>query len=620
MKQLVETYRGIVKGTSSGWMVSVLFHIGIGVLAVSVYLVIPPERKVCVFQPGIVRPPTKMERVKLRVKIRNSSMPMRQITRIAVPRNAVRQPQVEVPELDINMGIPTTEFSLDLAGLDKGPTLVGDEFGTGFDLVGTFYDFKRDRKGRSVIMDPHKFVSEVAGFVRNGWRTSKFARYYRSPKQLYASCFMVPPVKSSVAPAAFDEADTVGYCWLAHYKGQLAYHEDITFRFWGHGDDVMVVRVGGKEVLVACWPGSTWSPQESLTSAAGGWQSSSSKSRTYSLGNNTAVVGDWITLKKGMPLDMEVIIGEVPGGTFCSMLTVEVQGVEYELNRQQAPILPMFKTTEPSRNLKDRIFEWLTYDHATLTGGPVFRDIPPSLPSVEKVQSVETIPEPVRSKVHIWSRPDGETFEAELVGMMGDKVVLKSPGGKQIRVPVAQLSANDRTYVELARPPKFNITFTKQSSQRIIESTPYLNEVPPKLLDYTFGAKFKQTSTRAYDHPVHAELFVLGQQRIDDGKYILLDHQTSAFIPGKANARSHVFKGEPIELMSYDASQPRGRKYSDYLLILTDERGDLIQQRSSASWLYPNLENLRQLKVGNFLDKTCERVYPTGPGPRSLYY
>ena len=144
--------------------------------------------------------------------------------------------------------------------------------------------------------------------------------------------------------------------------------------------------------------------------------------------------------------------------------------------------------------------------------------------------------------------------------------------------------------------------------------------MPPKLLDYTFGAKIRQTSARAYNHTVQAELFVFGQQRIDDRKYILLDHQTSSFVPGKENERALTFKGKPVELMSYDTAQPRGRKYADYLLVLTDERGEQIHQSSSANWAYPNLENLRRLKVGDFMDQTCKRVYPTGPGPKSLYY
>jgi hypothetical protein len=198
-------------------------------------------------------------------------------------------------------------------------------------------------------------------------------------------------------------------------------------------------------------------------------------------------------------------------------------------------------------------------------------------------------------------------------------VVLKDAVGQTIRIPFAELSSNDRNFVELSETPVFNASFSKQSSQRIIETTPYLNEIPPKLLAYTFGAKMKQTSARAYPHEIHAELFVLGQQRIDDRKFVLLDHQVSSFIPNSENGRSHVFKGEPVELMSYDTTEPHGQKYSDYLLVLTDERGEIIQHSSSANWLFPNLGKLRELNVGNFLDRTGARVYPTGPGPKSLY-
>ncbi len=619
MRPLVQAHRGVVRGASSGWMVSILVHLGIGAVAASVYLIVP-KAEPPVFQAVQLPERIEMDLVKPVVNINRTPKPTRQANPITVERQAVEQPVFQVPDLEMGQEMPTLDFGDALTGLDDRPTSIGDKINSGFGFEGTFYDFKRDRKGRAVIMDPHQFVAEVASFVRSGWKTSKWSRYYRSPNTLYAECFMVPPVRSSVAPAAFEEYDTVGYCWLAHYKGQLVYHEDITFRFRGHGDDILAVRVNGEEVLVACWPGSTWSPQEIITSAAGGWQSPSPQSRTYTLGNNSAVVGDWITLKANQPLDMEVIIGEVPGGTFCSMLTVEVQGVDYERNRQQGPVLPVFKTTALSRDLKDWIREWLTLDHAALEGGPVFQDIPPKERTEPGFQTLE-IPAPApetEPAMRCWNIR-GRTVEAELVTVIGGRAVLKGARGKQIRVPLEELTFQDRNAVELAQPPEFSLTFTKQSAQRIIETTPYLNEVPPKILDYTFGAKIRQTTAREYAHAVTAELFVIGRQRIDDRKFILLDRLSSTFVPGAENDRSHSFKGRPVELMSYDTTQPLGRKYSDYLLVLTDERGEIIQHSSSANWLFPNLGKLRRLQIGHFMDRTCTRVYPTGPGPRSLY-
>lgn len=628
MKRLVEKYRRIAKGAPSGVAVSILVHVGIGFGAAAAYITVKQIEPPTVFVPGPQREPTRMDLPRAKPPVEKNTKPSPSRELITVPDTLASQESFQLPDTLTQMegGFKYSAITWDLPDFRRmGNNLMGDDINDGFGFAGTFYDFKRGRSGRECIMDPQQFVDAVARFVRSGWKTSELSEYYRSPKTLYASCFMIPPVKSSVAPEAFDEPDTIGACWLAHYKGQLVYPEDITIRFRGQGDDILMVRVGGKEVLVASWPGGSWATQETLTSAASGWQSSSSESRLYNLGNNGAVVGDWITLKGGEALDMEVLLGEVPGGMFCSMLTVEVQGEDYSKNRQQAPILPMFKTSEPSRDLKDSIYEWLTYDHAAVVGGPVFRDITTEgqsnrLAKVElKEAPVEVLQTMDKNPARLWTI-EGKNREAEFISLMGDKVVLKSAKGKQFKVPMVSLSGEDLEYVALVNPPELKISFTKQSSQRIIETTPFLTEDPPKLLDYTFGAKLKQVSARPYSHPLFVELYVLGQQRIDDRKFVLLDYQSGSFIPSQEKQRSYVFKGSPVELMSYDRDQPFGKKYSDYLVVIRDARGEIIQHSASANWLFPNLDNLRKLKVGNFMDKSCARVYPTGPGPKSLYY
>ena len=68
-----------------------------------------------------------------------------------------------------------------------------------------------------------------------------------------------------------------------------------------------------------------------------------------------AIVGDWITLEPGVPLDMEVLIAEIPGGGFGAMLCVQEKGVEYERSYGGGIVLPIFKTEEPSLDLVDGI-------------------------------------------------------------------------------------------------------------------------------------------------------------------------------------------------------------------------------------------------------------------------
>jgi hypothetical protein len=490
-------------------------------------------------------------------------------------------------------------------------TVFGSGQTIGNDFVGTFYDLKRSRNGRFYGIGWDACSEVIEQFARSGFDKTKLARYYRSPKQLYATSFMVPTVRSSTAPKAFGEHDTGGWCWIVHYEGKLVHSEGIKFRFRGQGDDVLLVRVDGKIVLNASWPGT----EQRLTPE---WQSFNGDNRVYRMGNNYAVVGDWITLEPGVPLEMEVVGGEVPGGHFDMMLVVEEEGIDYPLSDNGAPIYPMFKTTEPSHDLRDAIYEWLVPGEASVTNGPVFRDFsmaaasetPAPEPDEEMIETVLEAQGP-----RTWTLNSGQTVDADFLSYVGDKIALKTAAGKQVKIDLADFSEEDQRYVELSNPPQFNIDFTKKSTQRMVQVTPHLNEVAPRVFDWKFGARAKQSSPRAYKHPLRMEYFAVGQQVLDTDKYILLDRGNSTFVPTKENDRSHQFMGDRItEMINYELhTQERGERYKGYLILIWDERGEIIQYAASNDWLYENREDLMEIPVGRFFDKTCKRVHPTGP-------
>ena len=619
MKRAGSKQKGTVKGVPSAVLLSILIHAGLFLLATLLVVFTVEQFKEPEFEaPKTVERP-KMKLKKPKVRIKQNSKP-KTTAKIVTRFNRDAMPVISMPGLGgmgtgLEAGIPMFEGFGELEEI----SLFGGGMSIGNDFVGRFYDFKRDREGSGKETHPTQFVGLVAKFIKNGWTPSVFAPFYCSPKKLYATCFMVPHVRSSVAPVAFGETDTGGWCWLAHYEGKLVYPEEITFRFRGQSDDILVVRVDGEVVLNACWPsGSEWRTEDVISSAARGWQSFDPDTRRYIMGNNTAVVGDWITLEPNVPLDMEVIIGEAPGGNYCSMLVVEVEGVKYPKGPQGNPILPMFKTTEPSHELCDKIYEWLVEGECSITNGPVFRDYTlDGQSSVTNAAESMPIPEPQApddNAMRTWSLADGRTLEAEYVITIGDQAALELAGGKQIRLPLKELSAEDRGYIDLSNPPEFKIDFTRKSEPRFIETSPYLNEPAPNVLLWTYGAKVHQNTSRPYPHPVSIEYYAIGQQHLDSSKYILMEKNSDTFIPTKENDRSHAFRGKPIELIVYDLNgQKRGYKPSDYLIILRDARGRIIQHESSSPWLFEHLENLEKLPQGAFFDKTCTRVYPTGP-------
>ncbi len=617
----------LIKGMPSAVLLSILIHAGLFLLAgmLVVFTVVKREEKQ--FEPpkAIERPKMKLKKPK--VKMKKSSRP-KSTTRIVTKANRTAMPDIQLPEM---------------SGMGDG---LGDGFGDGFDMLpdfdvsifgsgqtigndfeGSLYNLNRDRNGRGIPMDENTFRQKLRDFVLAGWDTRIFRKYYRSPTRLYTTHFMIPEVPSSMAPEVFGEPDIESYYFFLHYKGKLVSHKPITFRFWGNGDAYMFIRVGGEEVFISCW--------NSHKAYFDWWQSSSADNLKYFLGNQPMTVGDWITLEPGKALDMEVIFGEWKGGSVAAMVNVEVQGVEYEKNRQSGPILPAFKTAEFSEDLLDEIYPHLAVEETCLTNGPVFRDytlgdkaVAANTVKAAEVAAVDPPDQPSDAPVGArkWTLENGGSFEAELVTMIQNKVSLKKSDGKTIRIPKARFSEADLKFIELATPPEFDISFSKQSEMRF-----YPDVVPewtgrfprPKAIRYTFSTTVKQASTGSYNHELQVEFFAIGAEIYGD-RYILLDRQKTRFTPGAEKNRSVRFSGGTVELPDFmigtngDGWQHRGKKYASFLVVVTDERGKIIAHETPKKWLFDNLENLKKVPVGKYFDKTCTRVHPTRP--KTLFY
>ncbi|MCK5878725.1 MAG: hypothetical protein KAH24_03030, partial [Holophagae bacterium] len=468
----------------------------------------------------------------------------------------------------------------------------------------------------------------IRKFLERDWDTSVFSRCYRSSRKLYATNFVVPLTRSSVAPLAFGDADAVGSLWMVHYKGLLncpATHTNgITFRFWGSADEFMMVRVDGEMVFAIGWPGTSESYLRS-----GLWDPSSAASRKHWLGDQKAEVGDWVTLKPGMPLNMEILIGD-NGWATAFYLLVEEEGVEYERNSKGAPILPSFKTAELSDGLLDAIYKNLPEGAMVcLTNGLVFRDYDVSIKAVaannesEKVEPA--VPEDSGgNKVRTWTLKDGSTVEAEFVNIFAGKVVLKNAKGKTCKMPKERLSAEDIEYAELAKPPVLDINFLKNFRQVNFSGGFYdfrTWDRPSEQWGHC-GFQIKQTGTGEYNHELHVEMFIVGKQS-KRSKYILFDHQKTAFIPARQEQRFYEFHSDRKvvialdEWMLWDVQHNFGEKYYGYLITVTDARGKVVAMKSSSKWLPGIVGNLRYLSVGNYFDKTGARTYPDRPPKRT---
>jgi hypothetical protein len=607
-------FKGVGKGMSSGLAISLALH-GLIVFLAGIFVVFNVVRKEeTVFVPPEVIERPKMRLKKPKVKVKKNTRPKRANRIVSTPKRAV-MPDIVLPDISgLGGGLGGGFTGIELMP-DLDVSLFGTEQTTGGDFVGHFYDLKRTRSGGDKPVDEDGYKEIVGRFIRGGFKESLVSKYYKSPQTLYTTTFCIPPLKSSVAPLAFGEPDnTGGWTWMAHYKGQLVHPEPITFRFWGQGDDVLVVSVDGEIVLNGCWPGSEaiYTPK---------WTSNDSQSRQYTLGNNLAVVGDWITLEAGVPLDMEVVIGECPGGNFDSILLVEVKGVEYERGWQGRPILPIFKADVLSHEQMDNIYEYLTPGEASLTNGPIFSAFA-SVSATNKItlvaETVDKDRDEMLAGMRIWNN-GGYELEAEFVKMMGaDTALMKRPDGKVVRVPIAKLSDEDREFIELESAPEFQIEFVRKSRTRHLPTTPVPSwtEDPAQVNNWRYGVRLKQRGSVPYNHELEVEMTAFGQQVRSGGKIMILDRQTTTFTPSAENAYSHSFMSDrEAAFVNYLLNDNKhGRKNMGHLIVVRDKRGKIIQHDTSNEWLFEAYDELSKHPVGSFIEeKTGARTHPRGP-------
>ncbi len=607
-----------VKGTSSAVVLSILIHAGLFLLAgmLVVFTVVKKEEQQFDPPKAVERPKMKLKKPK--VKLQKSSKP-KSTTRIVTKANRVSMPDIQLPEMGglgdglgdgVGQGFGMMPDLGEISIFGGGQTIGNDFEGEVYSLL-----YGRD-KGR-VPMGRDQFRNVLRKYVLSGWNNRILSDYYCLPKKMYSTHICVPPIPTALAPGIFGARGLEDYYIFVKYEGQLVYKEDIRFRFWGIGDAYIFVNVGGKEVLL-----STWSPLHS--SFFNWWESSAGGDRSHILGNQNMRVGDWIDLKAGEPVDMKVLFGEWHGGNVSGMLLVEVDGVEYPSSRTGGPLLPIFKTAELTWDSLTEISRFLAADECSLTNGPVFNDYYSAPASSESVAASTSEPEPEpeipepdvdEHAVRLWTMADGRSIEAEFVTEVARNAVLKNKRGRQIKIPMRDLSEADRSFILLSIPPVLDINFAKTSKQGRFGDTLNGNAPPVRSTIFTFSCRIKKTSLRPYDFDLTAEFFAVGNE-FGGNKKMLLDYQKADFRLTEENNFAFEFTGNPVDLIDYNMNdEHKGRKYSNFLVVIKDSRGKVIAYRTPSENLYRNLDNLRKVKVGWYFDKQGVRCLPTPPKP-----
>jgi hypothetical protein len=201
-------------------------------------------------------------------------------------------------------------------------------------MIGILYDFKQTQNHTPTGVDSKSYLSVLDDFFSHGWDEKRLDRYYRVSRPLYTTQIFIPLFDADEAPREFGVERTVQPSrWIVHYKAQVSAPTAGTYRFVGYADDVIVVAVNQKPVLDGSrgdspLPGLHWRSSEPLGAKSA---------------NGKLTYGDWMDLAANEIIDLDIIVGERPGGFMGAFLLVQQQGANYASDASGNPILPIFQ-------------------------------------------------------------------------------------------------------------------------------------------------------------------------------------------------------------------------------------------------------------------------------------
>lgn len=218
-------------------------------------------------------------------------------------------------------------------------------------ISGAYYDFKVNEDWEDTEIDQKTWAEVLHDFSDRKWNPKEFKGYQKASSSLYSKYFFIPDMPADEAPRAYGADENNACYWAAHYKGTFQLQKSGKFRFVGMADDILVVRVNEDVVLDASFHKEAWSK----------WDDGERKEGFRGVGElPELVLGEWIKLDSSQENEIEVLIGEHPGGRFYIYLWFEMDGVEYKTmkynNRtEEIKILPLFRTAKLDSKDKDYI-------------------------------------------------------------------------------------------------------------------------------------------------------------------------------------------------------------------------------------------------------------------------
>jgi len=241
-------------------------------------------------------------------------------------------------------------------------------------ITGVFYDLKQTKNGKPTGLNDIQAQEVIREFVTKGWKDHTFADFYQAPERLKQTRIFIPMMNAAKAPEAFHcEKDVQPQKWVVVYRGNVVAPKSGKFRFVGGGDDVLAVRFNGQPVFdygyTLAYLG--LSIQKARALAEKDFTKEARRShfpmpyplqvRNYpNIGRFSRpaelagiATGAEFQVEANVTYPIEILISEIPGGYFSSLLFIEESGTASPTS-ENTSLLPLFRmSTDLPRESKE---------------------------------------------------------------------------------------------------------------------------------------------------------------------------------------------------------------------------------------------------------------------------
>jgi hypothetical protein len=207
------------------------------------------------------------------------------------------------------------------------------------------------------------------------------------------------------------------------------------------------------------------------------------------------------------------------------------------------------------------------------------------------------------AEVRFWRDRAGTVYRGQYVRQAFGKTYFKGVDGKSFYIQTDSLIDSDLEYIKSLLPPEITVRVMDKET----EVTDYPPEYTPERWDdHEFELKMtinvKKKGRDVYSGTLRGEVYLIGEEVGAECYRLFAKKGFGVKFPDNQSEFDFKFS-ESYRYYDFNEVEPWGMHYKGYVVIIEDPDGNLMDFKSSVSWIKKeNIEKLRTFICPTFFD------------------